>query len=68
MSITIEAIYESGVFKPLTESANLKEGEKVRLTIEPINLIHLQRQNRIELDSDTAREIVDSADFSLLES
>ena len=68
MSITIEAIYESGVFKPLTESANLKEGEKVRLTIEPINLLHLQRQNRIELDSDTAREIVDSADFSLLES
>ncbi len=32
MSKVIEAIYENGVFKPL-EKVDLKDGEKVRITI-----------------------------------
>uniref|UniRef100_A0A7C3UBD3 Antitoxin n=2 Tax=Geoglobus ahangari TaxID=113653 RepID=A0A7C3UBD3_9EURY len=34
----IEAVYENGVFKPL-EKVDLKEGEKVRLKIEEINVV-----------------------------
>ena len=34
MNITIEAIYEAGVLKPLQPLLGLKEREKVRLTVE----------------------------------
>ena len=34
MAITVEAIYENGVLKPI-QPLSLKEHEKVRLTIEP---------------------------------
>lgn len=34
MAITIEAVYESGMLKPV-EPLPLKEHEKVRITIEP---------------------------------
>ncbi len=34
----IEAVYENGVFKPL-QKVDLKEGEKVRLKIEEINVV-----------------------------
>ena len=33
MSETVEAIYENGVFKPLS-SPNISEGQHVRLTVE----------------------------------
>jgi predicted DNA-binding antitoxin AbrB/MazE fold protein len=35
MAITVEAIYENGVLKPI-QPLPLKENEKVRLTIEPV--------------------------------
>jgi predicted DNA-binding antitoxin AbrB/MazE fold protein len=35
MSITIEAIYEADVLKPLTPLSSLKDKTRVRLTIEP---------------------------------
>lgn len=35
MSITIEAIYEAGILKPLTPLPELAEQAKVRVTIEP---------------------------------
>ncbi len=44
MTITVEAVYEAGVFKPLTPLPDLKEHEKVRLTIESSSLITEQRQ------------------------
>ncbi len=34
MSITVEAIYEAGVLKPLTPLPELPEHTKVRLTVE----------------------------------
>ena len=36
MSITVEAIYEAGVFKPLTPLPELPEHTKVRVTVEVI--------------------------------
>ncbi len=67
MSITIEAIYEAGVFKPLTPLPNFKEREKVRLTVESISLIADQRRERIQIDPAVAQEIGDSPDYDLFE-
>jgi len=73
MSITVEAIYESGVFKPLLPLPNLKEHERVRLTLETISpaddavrLIEQQRQRRIKIEPHLACEIGDSHEFDLL--
>ncbi|HXU39244.1 MAG TPA: antitoxin family protein [Blastocatellia bacterium] len=68
MNITIEAVYEAGVFKPLSPVENLKEHDKVRLVVEPANLIDAQRQNRIQIDPAVAREIAESPEHDLLES
>ncbi|MGI8565504.1 MAG: antitoxin family protein [Pyrinomonadaceae bacterium] len=35
MSITVEAIYEAGILKPLSPLTELPEHARVRLTIEP---------------------------------
>lgn len=67
MRITIEAIYEAGVFKPLTPLPNLREHEKVRLVVESSGLIAGQRQHRIQIDPMVAREIGDSPDHDLFE-
>jgi len=67
MHITIEAVYEAGVFKPLSPVGNLKEHDRVRLVVEPANLIEAQRQNRIRIDPVVAREIGDSPEDDLLE-
>ncbi len=75
MSILIEAIYESGVFKPLAPVFYLKEHERVQLMLEPSgttedarHLIEQQRKNRIQLEPDVAREIGDNHEYDLLES
>ena len=67
MSLTVEAIYESGVLKPLVPLPNLKEHERVPLTLETISpvedaarLIEQQRQHRIQIEPHLAREIGDS--------
>ena len=39
MNISIEAICEAGVFKPLSPLPDLKEHERVRLTLEPVSRI-----------------------------
>ncbi|MBI3651718.1 MAG: antitoxin family protein [Acidobacteria bacterium] len=67
MSITIEAIYEAGVFKPLTPVADINENEKVKLTVTPLSVIEHQRRNRLKGDPDFSREIGDSDEYSLLE-
>jgi predicted DNA-binding antitoxin AbrB/MazE fold protein len=73
MSLIIEAVYESGVFKPLAPLPDLKEHERVRLTLEPVNgvepatlLIEQQRQNRIQIELRLAHEIGDSHEYDLL--
>jgi predicted DNA-binding antitoxin AbrB/MazE fold protein len=67
MSITIEAIYEAGVLKPLQPLPSLKEREKVRLTVEVESALDRLLQQPIQIDPAIAREIAESADFSVLE-
>lgn len=59
MSITVEAIYESGVLKPLEPLDNLREHERVRV-VEPVSLVAEQRQERIKLDPMIALDIAES--------
>jgi predicted DNA-binding antitoxin AbrB/MazE fold protein len=67
MNITIEAIYEAGVLKPLSPIPNLREHERVRVTVETPSIVD-ELQGKIVIDPTVAQEIIDSADHSLLES
>jgi len=67
MSITIEAIYESGVLKPLSPLPSLKEHERVRLTVETPSIVD-DLQGKIVIDPTVAQEIIESIDYSILES
>ena len=64
MDITIEAIYESGVFKPLEPLEGLSEHDLVRLVLQPAGTVGEQRLARIKLDSETAHEIGESFHYS----
>jgi predicted DNA-binding antitoxin AbrB/MazE fold protein len=73
MNITVEAIYEAGVLKPLLPLSYLKEHERVRLTLEIKNpvedvlkMISRQRNERIQIDPQLASEIGDNHEFDLL--
>lgn len=73
MSLIVEAIYESGVLKPLVPLSELKEHERVRLTLErssaaedAILLLEQQRKHRIQIEPRFAREIGDSHEYDLL--
>ncbi len=68
MSISIEAIYESGVLKPLTPLPEIKEHQRVRLTLETSSVIDEQRRNRLQIDPKIAREIGDGHEYDSLES
>ena len=78
MAIIIEAIYQSGVLKPLTPLPQIKENQKVRLIVnyryapplcygEQASLIEAQKKHRIQLPPDVAREIGDSPGYELWE-
>lgn len=67
MSISIEAIYEAGVLKPLSPLPDLKEHEKVKLTLETTGYIAEQRKTRLQIDPKIAREIGDSHEYDSLE-
>lgn len=67
MSITVEAIYEAGVLKPLAPLPDLPEHTKVRITVEAITIteergsvIDQQRRNRLHLNAQVARDIGDA--------
>lgn len=66
MTVTIEAIYEAGVLKPLEPLLNLQEHEKVRVTVEKESLIERQARNRLLLSSEALRELMEDEDNSLL--
>ncbi len=66
MGITVEAIYESGVLKPLKPLDSLEEHERVRITIQPVGVVTEQRGERIKLDQAVAQEIAESPEYDLL--
>lgn len=75
MGMTIEAIYEAGILKPLAPLPDLPEHTKVRLTVEVIagpeprdSVIDAQRRNRLHLKAQVARAIGDRHEYDLLES
>lgn len=76
MNLIVEAVYEAGVLKLLTPLPQLKEQERVRLTLERnytaaeevALLLEQQRQRRIQIEPRFAREIGDSHEYDLLES
>ena len=47
MSITVEAIYEAGVLKPLEPIPALEENARVRLVIETEGVVARQRRARL---------------------
>lgn len=67
MSITVEAIYESGVLRPLAPLPSLKEHERVLITVETKSVVD-QLRGRVKIDSAVAQEIIESADNSVLDS
>ncbi len=66
MGITVEAIYESGVLKPLKPLDTLQEHERVRITVQPVGVVAKQKGERIKLDQAVAQEIAESPEDDLL--
>jgi predicted DNA-binding antitoxin AbrB/MazE fold protein len=66
MNITIAAVYESGVLRPLEPLDALKEHERVRITVQALGLVTEQRQQRIKIDPAVAHEIAESPEYDLL--
>ena len=66
MGITVEAVYESGVLRPLEPLDTLQEHERVRITVLPTNVVAGQRRERIKIDTSVAQEIAESPENSLL--
>jgi len=67
ITMTLEAIYEQGVFKPKKKKLDIPEHTVVQLMVKVPGVIARQRKKRLQLDSRIAREIAESADYSLLE-
>ncbi len=65
MDITIEAVYEAGVLRPLQPLDALAEHERVRLVVQPLGLVAEQRRSRLKLDPTAAREIGAFAEYDL---
>jgi len=66
MSITVEAIYESGVLKPLEPLDSLREHERVRVVVQPVSLVAEQRREHIKIDPAIALDIAESPENDLL--
>jgi predicted DNA-binding antitoxin AbrB/MazE fold protein len=66
MSTRIEAIYEGGVFKPVSPPKDIAENSKVLLTVEPAFSIE-QFRGLVKIDPADAAEIIDNADYSMFE-
>ena len=69
MPLTIEAIYENGVLKPV-QPLPLKEHEKVRITIEPETSWAERTAGMLHWtgDPELLRRIAEDDEFSILES
>jgi predicted DNA-binding antitoxin AbrB/MazE fold protein len=67
MSTRIEAIYEGGVLKPLSPLKDIQEHSKVTITVETASVVE-QFRGLVKIDPAIAAEIIESADYSVLES
>jgi predicted DNA-binding antitoxin AbrB/MazE fold protein len=60
--VITRAVYENGVLRPL-EKLNLRQGDEVEIEIKDAVL---RTRGIIKLDPETAREIADGDEFSVL--
>jgi predicted DNA-binding antitoxin AbrB/MazE fold protein len=69
MAITVEAVYEEGVLKPVTPLA-LAEHEKVRVTIEPGTTWAERTAGMLQWtgDPEILRQIAEDDEFGIMES
>ncbi len=67
MSTRIEAIYEGGVLRPLSPLTDIQEHSKVVITVETASIVD-QYRGLVKIDPKGAAEIMESADYSILES
>lgn len=67
MSTRIEAIYEGGVFKPVSPPKDIAENSKVWITVEPAFSIE-EFRGLVKIDPAIAAEIIDGPDYSIFES
>ena len=69
MNLTVEAVYEDGVLKPV-EALPLKEREIVEISIrtQPLNLAQAYGIIGWKGDAETLRRIAEEPEFSILES
>ncbi|MEK6324555.1 MAG: antitoxin family protein [Acidobacteriota bacterium] len=66
MSTRIEAIYEGGVLKTLSPLKDIQEHSRVTITVETTSVVD-QFRGLVKIDPAVAAEIIDSADYSFLE-
>ena len=67
MSITVEAVYEAGVLKPLEPIPALEENARVRLVIEMEGVVARQRRARLHFSPAVVRDLTENPEHSLLE-
>jgi len=68
MSISVEAIYESGVLKLLSPLPGLREHERVRVIVEPESVIARQRRERLQLAPEALQSLMEDSENDLFES
>lgn len=66
MTITVKAVYEPGVLRPLEPLDDLKEHERMRITVHSVNTVAEQRNRRIKIDPEVVHEIAESPEHDLL--
>jgi predicted DNA-binding antitoxin AbrB/MazE fold protein len=69
MTVTVEAIYENGVLKPI-EALPFREHEKVMVTVQPTVSLAKQTAGKVPWtgDVETLERVTRDPDFGILES
>jgi predicted DNA-binding antitoxin AbrB/MazE fold protein len=69
MTLTIEAIYENGVLKPI-QPLPLKEHERVQVTVQVIQSVARESAGMLRWrgDWETLRQLAEGDEFGILES
>lgn len=68
MTVTIEAVYEAGVFKPLQPVPALKESAKVKVLVDAESIVDRQRRERLVLEPEALAELMSNSENDLFES
>jgi predicted DNA-binding antitoxin AbrB/MazE fold protein len=68
MSTTLEAIYENGIFKPIsTIPVKLREHERVRIIIETESILEYAKSERINIPAEDVKALIENEENDWLE-